>query len=92
MGLSPKCYIARFILIGPLVPGKNFLKGLLYMDMVAILFMRPTSYGPISLTSREKAESLFLKGRLVGCYKSSLSALSILIHHVTHENIRCAML
>ena len=36
------------------------------------------------MTSRDKAKSILLKGRLVDCNKSGLSALSVIIHQVTH--------
>ena len=41
---------------------------------------------PCRLNSREKAKSLRLKGRLVDCNKSGLSAQSFIIHQATDGN------
>ena len=47
---------------------------------------------PRRLTSRDKATSIRLKGRIVNCYESGLSTLSDIIHQATYGNIRCAKL
>ena len=40
MGLSPKCYIPNFVVIGSLIPEKKNFEGVLpYMGMAAILVM-----------------------------------------------------
>ena len=40
-----------------------------------------------SVTSRDKAKSIFEKGWLVDCNKTGLTALSVIIHKATHEDI-----
>ena len=47
---------------------------------------------PCRLTSYDKANSILLKGCLVNCNQSGLSAFSVIIHQAAQKNIRCATL
>ena len=56
MGLSPQCYIPRFLEIGPLVPEKKIFEGFLpYMGVVAILVMWPATCHQIFISLYLKA-------------------------------------
>ena len=55
MGLSPQCYIPRFVEIGPLVPEKIFEGFLPYMGVVAILVMWPATCHQIFISLYLKA-------------------------------------
>ena len=56
MGLSPQCYIPRFVEIGPLVPEKKIFEGFLpYMGVVAILVMWPATCHQIFISLYLKA-------------------------------------
>ena len=56
MGASPRCYIPRFVEIGPPVPEKKIFKGFLpYMGMAAIMVIRPASCHQIFISLYLKA-------------------------------------